>query len=134
MKRTLDEPSIHGSIMVDIPDIGHRVQIEVDGHNGKTTHEGVILHPAASNHVTIKLDNGYNASYTIDEIVSIQVVGKIDEDLTNETSDVSFDDQLPRVRIIHTGGTIASKVDYKSRCRNNCNYYFCNKTKKIKRK
>ena len=51
MKRTLDEPPIHGSIMVDIPDIGHRVQIEVDGHNGKTTHEGVILHPAA-NHVT----------------------------------------------------------------------------------
>ena len=39
MKRTLDEPSIHGSVMVDIPDIGHRVQIEVDGHNGKTTHE-----------------------------------------------------------------------------------------------
>ena len=64
--------------------------------------------------MTIKLDNGYNASYTLDEIQSIEIIGKIREDLANETSDVSFDDKLPRVRIIHTGGTIASKVDYKT--------------------
>ena len=90
MKRTLDEPSIHGSIMVDIPDIGHRVQIEVDGHNGKTTHEGVILHPAAPNHVTLKLVNGYNASYAIDEVLSIEIIGKIPEDLANETKVASI--------------------------------------------
>ena len=114
MKRTLDEPSILGNIMVDIPDIGQKVQIEVDGHNGKTTHQGVILHPAASNHLTIKLDNGYNASYTIDEIVSIQVIGKIKEESVGAYSELEFNDQLPRVRIIHTGGTIASKVDYKT--------------------
>ena len=67
--------------MVEIPDIGHRVQIEVNGHNGKTTHEGVILHPAAPNHVTVKLVNGYNASYPIDEVASIEIIGKIPEDL-----------------------------------------------------
>tara|TARA_B100001540_G_scaffold310625_1_gene328680 strand:- start:704 stop:2098 length:1395 start_codon:yes stop_codon:yes gene_type:complete len=114
VKRTLDEPSILGNIMVDIPDIGQKVQIEVDGHNGKTTHEGVILHPAAPNHVTLKLVNGYNASYTIDEIVSIQVVGEIEEESVEKFSELDFNDQLPRVRIIHTGGTIASKVDYKT--------------------
>ena len=114
MKRTLDEPPTHGKIMVDIPDIGHRVQIEVDGHNGKTTHEGVILHPAAPNHVTLKLVNGYNASYSIDEILDIEIIDKIPEDLTNDTAEIKFDDQLPHVRIIHTGGTKASKVDYKT--------------------
>ena len=114
MKRTLDEPPIHGSIMVDIPDIGHRVQIEVNGHNGKTTHEGVILHPAAPNHVTVKLVNGYNASYPIDEVTSIEIIGKIPDNLDIENDEIPFDDQLPKVRIIHTGGTIASKVDYKT--------------------
>ena len=79
MKRTLDEPSILGKGMVDIPDVGHKVQIEVDGHNGKSTHEGVILHPAANGHVTIKLANGYNASYGVNEIVSIKVIGVLDE-------------------------------------------------------
>ena len=27
---------------------------------------------------------------------------------------MEFDENLPRVRILHTGGTIASKVDYKT--------------------
>ena len=76
--------------MVDIPDIGHKVQIEVDGHNGKTTHEGVILHPAANGHVTIKLANGYNASYGIDEIISITVIGMIDELTSTPSSQLTF--------------------------------------------
>ena len=100
--------------MVDIPDIGQEVQIEVNGHNGKTTHEGVILHPAAKNHVTIKLVNGYNASYHIDEITSIQVTGSISEQAPTSNNSLTFKAGLPHVRIIHTGGTIASKVDYKT--------------------
>ena len=114
MKRTLDEPPILGRYMVDIPDIGQKVQIEVNGHNGKTIHEGVILHPAAKNHVTIKLVNGYNASYHIDEITSIQVTGSISEQAPTSNNSLTFKAGLPHVRIIHTGGTIASKVDYKT--------------------
>ncbi len=114
MKRTLDEPSILGKGMVDIPDVGHKVQIEVDGHNGKSTHEGVILHPAANGHVTIKLANGYNASYGVNEIVSIKVIGMLDEPDSTTSSQLAFKDNLPHIRIIHTGGTIASKVDYKT--------------------
>ena len=114
MKRTLDEPSILGRCMVDIPDIGHRVQIEVDGHNGKTTHEGVILHPAAKDHITIKLANGYNASYAVDEIISIQKLAEIPVVQSNKQPKLQTKEGLPHVRIIHTGGTIASKVDYKT--------------------
>ena len=114
MKRTLDEPSILGISMVDIPDIGHRVQIEVDGHNGKTTHEGVILHPAAKGHITIKLANGYNASYAIDEVIAVKTLSGIAEAQSTEVAKLQFKEGLPRVRIIHTGGTIASKVDYKT--------------------
>lgn len=114
MKRTLDEPSILGRCMVDIPDIGHRVLIEVDGRNGKTTHEGVILHPAAKGHITIKLANGYNASYAIDDIINIEKLAETPEVQTTQEPKLQTKEGLPHVRIIHTGGTIASKVDYKT--------------------
>ena len=78
--------------MVDIPDVGHKVQIEVDGHNGKSTHEGVILHPAANGHVTIKLANGYNASYGVNEIVSIKVIGMLDQPDSTTSSQLAFKD------------------------------------------
>ena len=97
--------------MVDIPDIGHKVQIEVNGHNGKTSHEGIILHPASKGHLTIKLVNGYNASYPVEDIESLTVVGKMAEVEPPDHSQVEFKKGLPRVRIIPTGGTIASNVD-----------------------
>ena len=100
--------------MVDIPNIGHKVQIEVNGHNGKTSHEGIILHPASKGHLTLKLANGYNASYPIEDIESLTVLGKIVEEEAPDYSQMEFNEGLPRVRIIHTGGTIASKVDYKT--------------------
>ena len=114
MKRTLDEPPILGSIMVEIPDVGHNVEIEVASHNGNTTHVGMILHPAAPNHVTVKLTNGYNASYALDEIISLKVIGQHEESVVTSENELPFKEGLPRVRIIHTGGTIASKVDYKT--------------------
>ena len=100
--------------MVDIPDVGHTVKIEVQGHNGNTNHECIILHPAAKDHITIKLPNGYNASYPIEAIISVEVTGKVAEVDGSEVNEVTMNESLPRVRIIHTGGTIASKVDYKT--------------------
>ena len=100
--------------MVDIPDVGHTVKIEVQGHNGNTSHEGIILHPAAKDHITVKLPNGYNASYPVEAIISVEVTGKVAEVDGSEINEVTMNQSLPRVRIIHTGGTIASKVDYKT--------------------
>ena len=100
--------------MVEIPEVGSRVKILVNSHNGQTMHEGVILHPASTGYVTVKLINGYNASYNLEEINSVEVLGQIESNNPNEDETIEFDDKLPRVRIIHTGGTIASKVDYKT--------------------
>ena len=97
--------------MVEMPAIGERVKITTSGPAGTTTHEGVVLPGAAPEHLTVKLANGYNVSHPIsmvDSVVSIadanQVVASI--------SSVQQNQELPKVTIIHTGGTIASKVDY----------------------
>jgi glutamyl-tRNA(Gln) amidotransferase subunit D len=66
---------------------------------------------AAQDHITVKLVNGYNVSYPIDMVESID---EISDTVTKsvETNSVKQNQDLPKVTIIHTGGTIASKVDY----------------------
>ena len=101
--------------MVEMPDVGVKVLLEVESHNGIAKFEGIVLHPAAKGHITLKLANGYNASYPINDISSLEVIeqnNKQDEILSS--TEMEFDENLPRVRILHTGGTIASKVDYKT--------------------
>jgi len=98
--------------MVDAPPAGQRVKVEVNSHNGPTVIEGVALHPAASNHVTVKLVNGYNASYPLEDVQSIELLGTTERTDAPNPLTVNTDESLPRIRILHTGGTIASKVDY----------------------
>ena len=100
--------------MVDVPPAGQRVKIEVESRNGKTHIEGVVLHPAAKNHLTVKLVNGYNASYPLDEVTSVELLPSkaVTNTVESVQQEIEIDDSLPRVRILHTGGTIASKVDY----------------------
>jgi glutamyl-tRNA(Gln) amidotransferase subunit D len=100
--------------MVDVPSAGQRVKLEVETRNGKTHIEGVVLHPAAKNHLTVKLVNGYNASYPLEEVTSIELLQTESAPSVADAAKQAREtnDALPRIRILHTGGTIASKVDY----------------------
>jgi len=110
--RTLDVPSTVGRFMIDAPRPGERVKIEVISHNGITTLQGIALHPAAPRHVTLKLVNGYNASYPLEAVETIEIIGEYNAPQPATPQIIEASNELPRVRILHTGGTIASKVDY----------------------
>ncbi len=98
--------------MVEAPEVGSRVKIAVEGLAGSTTHEGVVLPGAASEHLTLKLINGYNVSHPLSIISSIDIIADGSSAITESISEITQDSSLPRITIIHTGGTIASKVDY----------------------
>ena len=110
--RTVDVLSASREYMVESPVAGQRVKVEVNSHNGSTTIQGVALHPAAKDHITIKLVNGYNASYPLEEVQSIEILGTNPPLPVLKSPAKVADSTLPRIRILHTGGTIASKVDY----------------------
>jgi len=97
--------------MVEMPAIGKRVRMIAVGPAGSTSHEGVVLPGAAQNHVTVKLVNGYNVSYPIDMVKSIDEISDLESSAV-EVGNIEQNQELPKVTIIHTGGTIASKVDY----------------------
>ena len=97
--------------MATSPDIGSRVRIKLLSHDAETEIEGVVLPPAVKDHITVKLANGYNVSHLLStvEIISSELPEPT-EVAPNKAPMTNPD--LPTVRIIHTGGTIASKVDY----------------------
>ena len=97
--------------MVEMPAIGERVKITTSGPAGTTTHEGVVLPGAAPEHLTVKLANGYNVSHPISMVESVVSIADANQVLASISS-VQQNQELPKVTIIHTGGTIASKVDY----------------------
>jgi glutamyl-tRNA(Gln) amidotransferase subunit D len=95
-------------------DAGDRVRVERDG----LTHEGVLLPSASPDHLVVKLDSGYNVGVDADAAdVEVLESGVFDVDADGEegaSSAVEFDDDLPTIALISTGGTIASTVDYRT--------------------
>ena len=97
--------------MVEMPTLGKRVKIVAQSPTGSTSLQGVVLPGAAPDHLTIKLANGYNISYPLSSVESIEEIGDSSSP-AKELLPIEQDQNLPKVTIIHTGGTIASKVDY----------------------
>jgi glutamyl-tRNA(Gln) amidotransferase subunit D len=92
---------------------GDRVRVE----RGTQTYEGVLLPSSAREHLVVKLDGGYNVGVDREdaevEVVESDVYA-VGEAETNESSTVEFDEDLPTISLISTGGTIASTVDYRT--------------------
>ena len=91
---------------------GSLVRIVAVTHSGEVTHEGILLSPASPGHVTVKLTNGYNVSYPDDSVSSCEVLSEVDANTEVSYKIPKEDASLPEIWILHTGGTIASKVDY----------------------
>ena len=93
-----------------IMDLGDRISVERSG----TTYEGVVMPSRREGYVVIKLDNGYNigldaAKSRIALLQKCQESQKIQSDRP-----LPRKEGLPLVSILSTGGTIASKVDYRT--------------------
>jgi len=63
--------------------------------------------------VILKLESGYNIGIDKSKIKSIKLV-KAYAEKKQKTAEIKADKKLPTISILHTGGTIASKVDYKT--------------------
>ncbi|WP_246998553.1 Glu-tRNA(Gln) amidotransferase subunit GatD [Halosolutus gelatinilyticus] len=93
---------------------GDRVRVD----RADRTYEGVLLPSSTDDHLVVKLEGGYNVGVDRDEAdvaVLEEDVYEIDGAGAEESaSTVEFDDDLPTISLISTGGTIASTVDYRT--------------------
>jgi glutamyl-tRNA(Gln) amidotransferase subunit D len=81
---------------------GKRVKIKAKGR----IFEGIAM-PSTTDSFVLKLNNGYNVGFFEYELLEVKDVKKMEE-----TQELLKNPELPTVKIISTGGTIASKVDY----------------------
>lgn len=109
-KRAVDGRSRRGMCM-DVPE-GAEVRLEVNGPTGTTAVVGRVLPPAASGYVTVKLVNGYNVSHRLEDVTGMEVLSEARTPEAAPETKPTVNEHLPEVMIVHTGGTIASKVDY----------------------
>jgi len=92
---------------------GDRVRVDRAGE----TLEGVLLPSSTPDHLVVKLESGYNVGIDRDE-AAVDVlesdVYDVGDAQSGGDSRIEFDDDLPTVSLISTGGTIASTVDYRT--------------------
>lgn len=101
------------STMEGWPEPGTPVRLVVKTWAGLDEHQGIALPGAGHGLVTIKLVNGYNLSFPESYVESFEVDDSAPvQEGPDEPEPVPQDESLPLVHLIHTGGTIASKVDY----------------------
>ncbi|ELY71379.1 Glu-tRNA(Gln) amidotransferase subunit GatD [Natrinema versiforme] len=95
---------------------GDRVRVD----RADRTYEGVLLPSSTDDHLVVKLEGGYNVGVDregADVEVLAEDVYRIDgTDAAGDDagSEIEFDDDLPTISLISTGGTIASTVDYRT--------------------
>ena len=100
--------------MSDWPELGTPVELIVKTWSGEGSYTGITLPSPESNLVTIKLNNGYNISFPKSYVKSFKILSNATDKVELDEDKQIQDESLPLVYLIHTGGTIASKVDYKT--------------------
>src|SRR5207245_3884030 len=65
-------------------------------------------------HIVLKMKNGYNIGISLDITKTLEVIGEGEKPHFTKPSPPAHQIRLPKVDIISTGGTIASRVDYRT--------------------
>lgn len=84
---------------------------------GKESWEGILIPRSESGdeyHIVLKMKSGYNVGVRIDSQSKIEKLGEGDKPTFIPPPLPKQNEKLPRIAIVSTGGTIASRVDYRT--------------------
>ncbi|BDQ31854.1 glutamyl-tRNA(Gln) amidotransferase subunit D [Nitrosopumilus zosterae] len=91
--------------------VGDSVKITAD-----ITYSGIIMpryEHSDDKHIVLKLKNGYNIGLEIANIEKIEK-NQVTEKIIEKAESVEKTEGLPKILLLSTGGTIASKIDYRT--------------------
>jgi len=98
--------------------IGDKVRVELKRIGGQEVVEGLLIpryhFGREENYIVVKLKTGYNLGVRVDAATKVSVLGKGETPHFTRPALPHQKAGLPKVSIISTGGTIASKVDYRT--------------------
>jgi len=98
--------------------VGDHIRLELNRREGKEVVEGLVMPRYRTgnegDYVVVKLKSGYNVGVRVDASTKISVLGKGQQPQFTRPAPPAQKPNLPKVAIVSTGGTIASKVDYRT--------------------
>lgn len=96
---------------------GVKVWSEITAQTTRGVFEGLILprsETADADHLVLKLDSGYNIGLHYDTIQSMEATGYREAVYAIPERQFPVDPDKPNVKLFGTGGTIASRLDYRT--------------------
>ncbi|MFB5616352.1 MAG: Glu-tRNA(Gln) amidotransferase subunit GatD [Nitrosopumilus sp.] len=91
--------------------IGDSVKIKAD-----ITYSGIIMpryEHSDDKHIVLKLKSGYNIGLEITKIEKVEKNASVEKSI-EKNEKVEKNEKLPNILLLSTGGTIASKIDYRT--------------------
>ena len=92
-------------------DVGDLVKI-----TSELTYSGILMPRYESgdeSHIVLKLKSGYNIGIEFEKIEKLEKIGERQSNNENSQT-IEKNEELPKILLLSTGGTIASKVDYRT--------------------
>ncbi len=80
-------------------------------------YEGLLLPRSVhtdDDYITLKVDTGYNLGILVNDATIIEEIGYQKGNYKLPHVDVEFKEELPNVTLLGTGGTVASRLDYRT--------------------
>ncbi|MEM4703988.1 MAG: Glu-tRNA(Gln) amidotransferase subunit GatD [Candidatus Bathyarchaeia archaeon] len=117
MKTEKEASGYKGQVLNTLEKLDVNVGDTIRVTRGKNVYEGVLIPRSEysdDQHVVIKLKNGYNIGVLINSETKIEKIGKGAKPAFTAQPVPEQKGKLPKVAILSTGGTIASRVDYRT--------------------
>jgi glutamyl-tRNA(Gln) amidotransferase subunit D len=106
-----------GPALDALKSFGVKVWSEVELNTATGLFTGIILprsETADGDHIVMKLANGYNVGIRYDKITAVKEIGYREALYKIPEKAFPHDPKKPRVKLFGTGGTIASRLDYRT--------------------
>jgi len=89
--------------------------VQISTSKGEFT--GIILprsETADDLHIVLKLRSGYNVGIAADSVTAVEISGHKEANYKIPEKEFPYDPKKPNVKLLGTGGTIASRLDYRT--------------------
>jgi glutamyl-tRNA(Gln) amidotransferase subunit D len=106
-----------GEALESLRAYGAEVWSDVEVRTDRGVYTGIVLprsETADSLHIVLKLRSGYNVGIAAKHVKRITVQGRKEAHYKIPEKEFPFDPKKPRVKLLGTGGTIASRLDYRT--------------------
>jgi glutamyl-tRNA(Gln) amidotransferase subunit D len=106
-----------GEALETLKSFDARVWSDAEVRTDRGTFTGIILprsETADPNHIVMKLRSGYNVGIAAHRVQAITVQGRKEAHYKIPEKSFPYDPKKPRVKLLGTGGTIASRLDYRT--------------------